>query len=178
MGWQSGKWPTPSWIILTSAMMAEMLSLRFETTAPDSLFLALFLRRFPSETTLPRRTTQRRQRWRHKPIFSGTPETHHPSPLFRIPSPPCQSVPLRPTAVQSLQTAAPGRPIAAAAEVANRPAAPHQAARTARNYATFTGGTAMTPQAAASPVIGRKTRLPPWTAQCSRRPHLSSGFGF
>ena len=30
-----------------SAMMAEMLSLRFETTAPDSLFLALFLRRLP-----------------------------------------------------------------------------------------------------------------------------------
>jgi len=28
-----------------SAMMAEMLALRFETTAPDSLFLALFLRR-------------------------------------------------------------------------------------------------------------------------------------
>jgi hypothetical protein len=28
-----------------SAMMAEMLSLRFDTTAPDSLFLALFLRR-------------------------------------------------------------------------------------------------------------------------------------
>ena len=31
-----------------SAMMAEMLSLRFETSAPDSLFLALFLRRLPS----------------------------------------------------------------------------------------------------------------------------------
>jgi hypothetical protein len=31
-----------------SAMMAEMLALRFETTAPDSLFLALFLRRFPA----------------------------------------------------------------------------------------------------------------------------------
>jgi hypothetical protein len=31
-----------------SAMMAEMLSLRFETTAPDSLFLALFLRRLPT----------------------------------------------------------------------------------------------------------------------------------
>jgi HEPN domain-containing protein len=30
-----------------SAMMAEMLSLRYETTAPDSLFLALFLRRLP-----------------------------------------------------------------------------------------------------------------------------------
>jgi hypothetical protein len=28
-----------------SAMMAEMLALRFETSAPDSLFLALFLRR-------------------------------------------------------------------------------------------------------------------------------------
>jgi hypothetical protein len=31
-----------------SAMMAEMLSLRYETSAPDSLFLALFLRRLPS----------------------------------------------------------------------------------------------------------------------------------
>jgi hypothetical protein len=31
-----------------SAMMAEMLSLRFENTAPDSLFLALFLRRLPT----------------------------------------------------------------------------------------------------------------------------------
>ncbi len=31
-----------------SAMMAEMLSLRFETTPPDSLFLALFLRRLPA----------------------------------------------------------------------------------------------------------------------------------
>jgi hypothetical protein len=30
-----------------SAMMAEMLALRFETTPPDSLFLALFLRRLP-----------------------------------------------------------------------------------------------------------------------------------
>jgi len=30
-----------------SAMMAEMLALRFETSAPDSLFLALFLRRLP-----------------------------------------------------------------------------------------------------------------------------------
>jgi HEPN domain-containing protein len=31
-----------------SAMMAEMLALRFETTPPDSLFLALFLRRVPT----------------------------------------------------------------------------------------------------------------------------------
>jgi hypothetical protein len=31
-----------------SAMMAEMLALRFETSAPDSLFLALFLRRLPT----------------------------------------------------------------------------------------------------------------------------------
>jgi hypothetical protein len=30
-----------------STMMAEMLALRYETTAPDSLFLALFLRRLP-----------------------------------------------------------------------------------------------------------------------------------
>jgi hypothetical protein len=30
------------------AMMAEMLALRFETTAPDSLLLALFLRRLPA----------------------------------------------------------------------------------------------------------------------------------
>jgi hypothetical protein len=31
-----------------SAMMAEMLALRFETSAPDSLFFALFLRRLPA----------------------------------------------------------------------------------------------------------------------------------
>jgi hypothetical protein len=31
-----------------SGMMAEILALRFETTAPDSLFLALFLRRLPA----------------------------------------------------------------------------------------------------------------------------------
>ncbi len=31
-----------------SAMMAEMLALRFETSPPDSLFLALFLRRLPT----------------------------------------------------------------------------------------------------------------------------------
>ncbi len=31
-----------------SAMMAEMLSLRYETTAPDSLFLTLFLRSLPA----------------------------------------------------------------------------------------------------------------------------------
>jgi hypothetical protein len=31
-----------------SAMMAEMLALRYEATAPDSLFFALFLRRLPS----------------------------------------------------------------------------------------------------------------------------------
>jgi hypothetical protein len=29
-------------------MMAEMLSLRYETTTPDTLFLALFLRRLPN----------------------------------------------------------------------------------------------------------------------------------
>ncbi len=44
--------------------------------------------------------------------------------------------------------------------------------------ATFTEGTAKTPQAAANPVTGQKTRSPPWATQCSRRPHLSSGFGF
>ncbi len=31
-----------------SVMMAEMLALRFETSPPDSLFLALFLRRLPT----------------------------------------------------------------------------------------------------------------------------------
>jgi len=31
-----------------STMMAEMLSLRYETTEPDTLFLALFLRRLPA----------------------------------------------------------------------------------------------------------------------------------
>jgi hypothetical protein len=36
-----------------SAMMAKMLSLRFETSAPDSLFFALFLRRLPASIIHP-----------------------------------------------------------------------------------------------------------------------------
>jgi hypothetical protein len=36
-----------------SAMMAEMLALRFETSPPDSLFLALFLRRLPASILDP-----------------------------------------------------------------------------------------------------------------------------
>jgi hypothetical protein len=162
-----------------SAMMAEMLSLRYETTAPDSLFLALFLRRLPpsiSPTTSQRRTIQRRQRCRSTQILSGTPGIQRQSPLIQILWQPCRSTPLRPPAVHSLLIAAPGRRIAAV-EDASLPAAPHLDAQMARRFAGSTGRTVLMLQAAASPVIGRKTRSPPWAAQCSRRPHLSPGFG-
>jgi hypothetical protein len=133
--------------------------------------------RLPSGTISPRRTTQRRQRWQHTRIFSGMPGTQHQYQLFQIPSPPCQFAPLCQIAAPSLQTAAPGHLIAAAAVAASRPAAPHPAGQMARGFAGFTRSTGLTPQAAAQIVSGRKTRSPPWAAQCSRRPHLSPGFG-
>ncbi|MFO0003227.1 MAG: hypothetical protein ACK559_19070, partial [bacterium] len=58
------------------------------------------------------------------------------------------------------------------------PAAPHLDARMDNSSAPSTGRPAMTPQAAANPVTGRETRLPPWAAPCSRRPHLPTGFDF
>jgi hypothetical protein len=50
-----------------SAMMAEMFSLRFETSAPvrSSLLCSFVGCRPPSETTLPPRTTKQGQRWLH-----------------------------------------------------------------------------------------------------------------
>ena len=169
-----------------SAMMAEMLSLRFETTAPDSLFLALFSVgcRLPSGTISPRRITQRRLRWRHTRIFSGTPGVRHQSQRSRIRSLQCRFAPLRPAAVPNLRTAAPGRPIAAAAEGASRLAAPHRDAKTSRlsvpmmGCAKTTGSMATRPTTATGKIVSlRKTRSPPWAAQCSRRPHLPPGFG-
>ena len=115
-------------------------------------------------------------------IFSGTPGIHHQSPLLQIHWQLCRVAPIRPPAVHSLLIAAPGRPIAAAQADTNRPAAPHQDAQMARKFAGYTGSMGPTPQIVAGrtrrPVIGRKTRSPPWAAQCSRRPHLSPGFGF
>ena len=167
-----------------SPMMAEMLSLRFETTAPDSLFLALFLRRLPASIRdhLAAKITQRRQRWRHMQIFSGTPGVQRQSQRSQIRSLQCRFAPLRPAAAPSLLTVAPGRPIAAtaAAVAANRPANPlpdEQVVRKNPTFATFTRSGGLTPTAAGQAVSGRKTRLPPWAAQCSRRPHLPPGFG-
>jgi hypothetical protein len=43
--------------------------------------------------------------------------------------------------------------------------------------AKTTGGTATGPSAATGRIVSlRKTRSPPWAAQCSRRPHLPPGF--
>jgi hypothetical protein len=162
-----------------SAMMAEMLSLRFETTPPDSLSLLCFSVgcQLPSGTTSPRPITQRRQRWRHTQISSGTPGAQQQSQLSQIPLPPCQFAPLCPIAAPSLRTAAPGRLIAAAAVAASRPAAPLPDGQMGKKCAGFTRSMGLTPRAAGRAVSGRKTRSPPWAAQCSRRPHLSPGFG-
>jgi hypothetical protein len=163
-----------------SAMMAEMLALRFETTAPDSLFLALFLRRLPAsirDHLAAANHTTATEMAAHADILWDARNTTSVSPVSDS------------LAAVSVRSASPDRsakspdhrarsPIAAVAADANRPAAPHLDTRTARGFATSTGGTAVTPQAAASLVIGRKTRSPPWAAQCSRWPHLSSGFGF
>ena len=112
-------------------------------------------------------------------IFSGTPETRHQSQLSRILSPPFPFAPLRPAAAPSLLIAAPGRPIAAtaAAVAASRPAAPLLGDRMVRIFAGFTRSTGLTPPTAGRAVSGRKTKSPPWAAQCSRRPHFSPGFG-
>ncbi len=154
------------------AMMAEMLSLRFETTAPDSLFLALFLRRLPASirdhlaaanhTTVTEMATHADILWDARntasvsavsdslasvTVRSASPNRHAKSPYRRARSPDRRrgggrQPPRRPT---------PGRPDGKKV--------------------------CWTPRAAAEIVIGQKTRSPPKAAQCSRRPHLSSGFG-
>ncbi len=155
-----------------AAMMAEMLSLRFETTAPDSLFLALFLRRLPASIrdhlAVANHTTATEMAT-HADILWDARNTASVSAVsVRSASPNRRA---------SLPTAAPGPPIAAAAVAASRPAAPHPDGQMARRFAGFTRSTALTPRAAAEIVIGRKTRSPAWAAQCSRWPHLSPGFG-
>jgi hypothetical protein len=173
----------------TSAMMAEILSLRFETSAPDSLFLALFLRRLPSsirDHLAAANHTTATEMAAHADILWDARSTAGFS-LSPIPSPPFLLAPLRlgpavpPTATPYLLTAAPGPQIATATTSASRAAAKHQDARTAepaRNCVYITVISASRPRSARAHATGRKTRSLPWAAQCSRRPHLSSGFGF
>jgi hypothetical protein len=114
-----------------SAMMAEMLSLRFETTAPDSLFLALFLRRLPASirdhlaaanhTTATEMATHAELLWDARNTASVSAVSDSLAAVsVRYASP----------VAPSLQTAAPGHPIAAVA--ASRPAAQHPADQMAR----------------------------------------------
>ncbi len=155
--------------------------MRQQLRTPSSLHCFSVGCRPPSKTTSPRRTTQRRRRWRHTSIFSGTPEILRLSPLLPSHSPPFQFAPLR-LGRAALLTAATGCPIAAAD--VSRPAAPHLDARTAglaapaTDCAATTGGTATRPTTAEAIASFRKTRSLPWAAQRSRQPHLSSGFGF
>jgi hypothetical protein len=114
-------------------MMAEMLSLRFETSAPDSLFLALFLRRSPSSIRDHLAAAD------HK---TATEMASHADILWdarNAASVNAVSESLAAVSVRSasprgppvLLTAAPGRPIAAATPRAlNTGAPPHLAART------------------------------------------------
>jgi hypothetical protein len=116
-------------------MMAEMLGLRFETSAPDSLLLALYLRRLPASIrdhlavanheTATAIATHADILWDARNAVS----------VSQIRSLPCHSAPLRlgtaalRTAAPSLLTAAPDHPVAAATMAAA--AAPHLDARTA-----------------------------------------------
>ncbi len=138
----------------------------------------------PSETTSQRRTMQRRRRWQPTRIFYGTPGVRRQSQWSQIRSLQCQFAPLRPAAAPNLRTAAPGRPIAEVVEGASRLAAPHLDARITRLSAPVMGcaktteGTATRPTTATGKIVSlRKTRSPPWAAQCSRRAHLPPGFG-
>jgi hypothetical protein len=106
-----------------SAMMAEMLSLRFETTAPDSLFLALFLRRLLAsirDHLAAANHTMATEMATHADILWDARNTASVSAVSESLAP-CQFAPLRPTATPSLPTAATGCPIAAAAVAASRP---------------------------------------------------------
>ncbi len=95
-----------------SAMMAEMLALRFETTAPDSLFLALFLRRLPAaikDHLAAANHTTATEMAAHVDIFWDARNTSL-SPLLPSHPPPFQFAPLR-LGRAALLTAAPGCPI-------------------------------------------------------------------
>jgi hypothetical protein len=119
-----------------TAMMAEMLSLRFETSAPVSLFLALFLHRLPSSSIRDhlaaadhKTATEMGKPCRYS---LGRQECRVPSTQFLSLSPLCLSAPhcLGPPA---LLTAAPGHPIAAATPRARNTGTappPHLAVRT------------------------------------------------
>jgi HEPN domain-containing protein len=147
-----------------SAMMAEMLALRFETTPPDSLFLALFLRRLP---------TSIRDHLAAANHETATAMSTHADVLWDARN--SASVSMVSEALAAAVSRSPRQ--IAAVEVASRPAALHLDAQMAKRFAGSTGSGVRTLPAATNPVTGRETRSPPWAAQCSRRPHLSPGFG-
>jgi hypothetical protein len=172
-----------------SAMMAEMLALRYEATAPDSLFLALFLRRLPSSirdhlaaanhTTAAEMATHADILWDARNSATVSAVSNR-SPLYPS-GPPHQTGALQ-TAVPSLLTAAAALPIAT--PTAAEAAAPRPGARTVeppaveRRFATTTKGLAPRLRTARVHAASQKTRSPPWAAQCPRRAHFFAGFNF
>ncbi len=88
-------------------MMAEMLSLRFEKSAPthcSSSFSSVDCCP-PFETTSPTRTTKRRRKWQHTRMFCRTPETPLLSQQSQTLWPPSQFAPLCPVAAALWSTA-------------------------------------------------------------------------
>ncbi len=162
-----------------SAMMAEMLSLRFETTTPDSLFLALFLRRLPASI---------RDHLAAANHTTATEMATHADILWDARSTASVSDVTDSLAAVSVRSASPNRRAKSPDRCARspdrrrgggrqRPAAPLPDGQMGKKCAGFTRSTGLTPRAACRAVSGRKTRSPPWAAQCSRRPHLPPGFG-
>jgi len=163
-----------------SAMMAEMLALRFETSPPDSLFLALFLRRVP---------TSIRDHLAAANHETATAMATHADILWDARNSASVSTVSESLAAVSVRSASPRAsrsPDRAPGHLtaADRHAPPHLAAKTAglstrMGCAKTTGSTAPRPTTARGRTARwRKTRSPPWATQRSRRPHISSGFGF
>jgi hypothetical protein len=113
-----------------SAMMAEILSLRFETSATDSLFLALFLCRLPASIRDDLAAANH-----ETATFSGTPGMRRWSLHCPNHSPPCRFAPLRlktatlQTAAPSLLAPAPDHPITAATAATAAPTPGRQESR-------------------------------------------------
>jgi hypothetical protein len=150
-----------------------MLSLRFETSAPDSLFLALFLRRLPASI-------------RDHLAAANHATATHTDVLWDARNTASVSAVSDSIAAMSVRSASPDRRAksldrrARSAERRcdnSRPSDPHLAAGITRNSATTTGLTDLRHLNARVHASGRKTGPPPPAAQRPRRPHFSSGFG-
>ncbi len=159
-----------------SAMMAEMLALRYKTSPPDSLFLALFLRRLPASIpdhlaaanheTATAMATHADILWdaRNSASISEVSEslsavsTHSASPK------PSRSPDRRARSPDCRQDGR-GR--------GRRPTPGHQNAKICNNHRKL----ATRHSTARVTAILRKTRSPPRAAQLPRRPNFSSGFG-